>query len=134
MTKKSIEYLAAPYTHPNKKVEALRYELITLAAGNLVLQGRCIYSPITHCHPMAMKLDLPTEYSFWKDYDEAFIRISSKFLLLMLPQWASSKGVDSDLNYAKSLGISIEPTSPFDVGITEDMLCQLANLQSEKGS
>lgn len=131
---KEIKYLAAPYTHNNKGVESLRHRLITRAAATLTSQKEMIYSPITHCHPMAKTVNLPTDYLYWRSLNHAFIKISKEFIILTLPNWKDSKGIKDDLEYAVSCEIPYKYIDPLDVGITEEMICQLVSLQKGKGS
>jgi hypothetical protein len=52
-------YLACPYTHKDPKVVDMRFETVTKVAGRLLLDGHIVYSPITHCHTIAMETLLP---------------------------------------------------------------------------
>jgi len=126
-----IEYLGTPFTHINREVVELRYNLITRAAGALILQQRIILSPITHCHPIAKLLTFPIDYKYWRHINRAYIRASKKFLILTLPGWLESKGLTAEREYASSLGIPLEKINPTDVGISEEMICNLISLQSE---
>lgn len=106
--KSEILYLAAPYSHESFAIRHERFEAITQFALNLVQNGDIVFSPITHGHPMAMRGDLPTDWEFWEKHCHAFIRISSRLVVLCLPGWEASSGVNAEIEFAISLGIPVD--------------------------
>lgn len=98
-------YLCTVYSsgaNGDKKVLEERY----LKAMDFVAhyKHRHVYSPILHCHPMAMKYDFPKDYDFWRQKDEAFIRAADEVWVLMSYGWKESKGITEEIQYAKSIG------------------------------
>lgn len=107
--KTEIEYLACPYSHPDPKVMVRRFELANKVAGKLMLQGRVIFSPISHSHPIQQHLDPSyNTYDFWLKQDNSFLDIAKRLIVLMLPGWKDSKGVQAEIARAAEHGIPIE--------------------------
>ena len=109
---KSIVYLATPYSHPDPAIREQRYHAVNRAAATLMAQGEHIYSPITHCHPLAVAHDMPTNWEFWAEYDGAFLRAAKKMLVLCLPGWRDSVGVTAEIQIAREMGIPVEYMDP----------------------
>ena len=97
-------YLACPYTHKDPNVVDMRFEVVTKKAGRLLLEGHIVYSPITHCHPIAMAVKLPTDFNFWKKLNFEFIDWSEEVRVLCIDGWRTSVGVAAEIEYANSQG------------------------------
>jgi hypothetical protein len=106
---KTIVYLAVPYSHPDPAVRQERFEKVNKVAARLMNEHKLnIFSPISHSHPLAISGQLPTDWSFWGNYDSAFLKVSKKMIVLMLPDWDKSVGLAAELKIAKELGLEIE--------------------------
>lgn len=101
-------YLASPYSHSDPVVVEKRFEDICRIAGKLMNDGEIVFSPIAHCHVIAMRCELPIHWEFWKRIDEEFIRRSDKVVVAMMPGWKESKGVTAEIAIATELGIPVE--------------------------
>lgn len=95
----SIIYLASPYTGTPKEMQT-RYEEARGAVAELLRANLHIYSPIIHCHDLALVHDLPKDAAFWWKYDKSFLDVSSEFWILTLDGWKTSKGVRKEAQYA----------------------------------
>lgn len=100
-------YLASPYSNPDPLVVKTRFFLAEQVTAILMREGLFIYSPIVHCHALAERWSMPTDFDYWKNYNIDFIRRSDKFLILTIPGWEESKGVQGELKFARSAGIKI---------------------------
>ena len=100
-------YLATPYTHPDRAVRLARFRAVNKAASLLMQQGHYVFSPISHSHPIAEEGGLPTSWEFWEKYDIEVLKMCSQVIVLMIDGWKESKGVDAEIEIAKSLGIGI---------------------------
>lgn len=103
----SLIYLASPYTHSNPMVKAQRYEAACRAAGKLMKQGLCVFSPIAHSHPIELYFEdgKAEGMEFWLRQDFAILGSCSKMLVLTLDGWAASKGVAAELEFCKAHNI-----------------------------
>jgi hypothetical protein len=93
-------YLASPYTHPIPSIQRDRYQAALKCTHWLLTQRIWAYSPIVHCHTLALQYDLPTDFAFWQDYNIAMIVPAEGFMILALEGWDVSKGVAAEINIA----------------------------------
>lgn len=89
-------YLISPYSHYDEAVREARYHEAITAAGELMSKGYIVFSPIVHCHPIALEFNLPTSYIYWKEYCLAFTRWADAGYVLRIPGWKESAGVIAD--------------------------------------
>lgn len=112
-TDKRLVYLAAPYTHPDKFTKVMRFHIINKVAAYLMSElGLFIFSPISHSHPIAEDGDIPTTWEFWRPYDEEILRCCGRMVVLTLPGWEESKGVQAEIELATKMGVSISYLDP----------------------
>lgn len=105
-------YLASPYAHPDPAVMQQRYEAVSECAAVLMQDGKCIYSPITHNHPIAIKYSLPRDWNFWRKIDYGMLRHASAVYVLKLEGWELSVGVLAEVNEAHLLNIPVIYLNP----------------------
>lgn len=101
-------YLASPYTHPDPIVMKTRYLLAQQVNAHFISQGFHVYSPIVHCHTMALTHTLPHDFDFWRRFNLDLIRRSDEFWVLTIPGYHESKGVAGELNFADHCGLPIK--------------------------
>ena len=58
---KELVYLAVPYTHEDPEIREKRFKAVSKVAGKLLNEGEMIFSPISHCHPIALECSLPKD-------------------------------------------------------------------------
>ena len=98
----TIIYLACPYTSPYPAVSYERQLLATQAAAVLAEEGHTVFSPITHGHQLAPYLhpDNLHSHDFWMAQCLPILTKCSLFLILPLPGWRESKGVEVEAQHA----------------------------------
>ncbi len=99
-----INYLACPFHHHDDNVMKFRQMKATQIAAALIRNGVTVFSPISHCQGM---LDLPRGWEFWEMQDRAFLEIAERLLVLCLPGWKASVGVQREIEIAEMLSIPI---------------------------
>ncbi len=107
-----IMYLASPYTHMDKEIQHMRYLAVRDTTAQLMRGGEFVFSPIVHCHPMAVSCDLKGDIDFWRDYDFTMIEALPRFGILKLPGWLQSEGIEEEKAHALSLGRVVESVVP----------------------
>lgn len=107
MLERDFTYLAVPYMHEDPAVKERRFRKANVAAGFLMSIGHTVYSPISHCHPIAKAVSLPVGWEFWRHMDEVYLRHSRQIVVLTLEGWVESKGVRGELEIAKGLGLPV---------------------------
>jgi len=112
VTNSAIEYLGIPYTDDDPAVEDWRAEVSNVVAAELTRQGRVIFAPISAWHHIAKKYTLPGTFEYWLKLDEEFIKASKKLLIVTLPGYKESKGVNEEIRLAKKYLIPVEYIDP----------------------
>jgi hypothetical protein len=109
---KDLIYLACPYMHKDEAVKVARVEKATEISAKMMAEGKYVFSPITHCHPMAMKASLPGDWAFWEGYDRRMIACCNKIVVLKLDGWEQSTGVQAEIKIGEEMGIPVEYIDP----------------------
>ena|ERR1700722_17277996 len=113
-----IIYLACPYTHAESEVMEERYKSATSAAAKLIEKGHVVFSPITMTHPIDKilakdKVSLGSKY--WIDFDELFMSVCSKMIVLMVEGWKESEGIQREIEYFQARGREVTYLHPADI-------------------
>ncbi len=101
-------YVASPYTSEDEAVMERRYDDVVDFCAVMVREGQLVFSPIAHWHPISCFHDLPRDHTFWRDLDRAQIIAARGIMVLKLDGWEESKGVQDEIEFAKSLGREIQ--------------------------
>jgi hypothetical protein len=125
----NIIYLACPYTHTDFSVMEARYKLANDFAAQLIGAGSIVFSPITMTHPIDKILarnesTLGSEY--WVKFDEAFMHVCSKMIVLMVDGWSESQGIRREIEFFKNLNKEVEFWDPKNK-LTKDVPKQIHN-------
>lgn len=111
MNKPVLSYLACPYSHENESVRNIRFLTANFVASRLISQGTYVYSPLTHNVPLD-HLETGSVWAHWCTFDTLMLSRCDKLILLKMPGWESSSGVQAEIAYAKQHGIPIEEIDP----------------------
>lgn len=98
-------YLASPYTHPNPEVVFLRVTAAAEATAVLLEKGSLTFSPVVHCHFVNLVRSLPDEH--WYKITQEYLRRCTHCMVLRLPNWQNSRGVQEEIALAKKLNIGL---------------------------
>lgn len=98
-----VYYLASPYSHVDPTIREKRFNEVNELAVHLnKVFGIVVYEPII-CGHVKVKYDMPTNFEFWQNQNEKFIRITDAVIVYKMDGWETSRGVQSEIAYAKSL-------------------------------
>lgn len=86
--------------------------MVDFIASELTKQGRCIYSPISSWHLNACRFNMPKTFDFWQHLNLSFLRVSKKLIVVQLPGWDISVGLQDEIRFAKEHDIEIEYLDP----------------------
>jgi hypothetical protein len=104
---RKLFYLASPYTHKEQSVKDERFQIVQDVTVKLLLDANIYaFSPIAYNHPMVIH-DLPTDWSFWEEYDKAFVDHCDGLIVLTIDGWKESIGVQAEIEYAKELNLPV---------------------------
>ena len=104
-----LVYLASPYTHADKAVEASRYRAVLLAWRWLIDNNRDFhfFVPIVQSHQLCASGDVPVEWHFWADFDGTMLSKCEQLWALCIPGWRDSVGVRAERRMAEELGLPV---------------------------
>ena len=105
-------YLASPYTHPSPTIREERFQAACRATAKLMLEGRCVFSPISHSHPVDTCIGTPQSGDFWKMQDVPILRHASELVVLKLDGWEQSSGIKWEIELARNLHIPVTFMEP----------------------
>ncbi len=112
-------YLAIPYSHPDKEVRERRFRIANRVAAKLIKQGKTVFSPISHSHPIN-ECGTDFGWKYWKPFDIAMLSMCNKIIVIDISGWDTSEGVACELEFARRNGISIEHITPTPEDLMEE--------------
>lgn len=108
----SFVYVASPYTNRDSQVMYQRFLMTERYTARALINKHWVYSPIVHCHEMAQRYRMPTDFDFWREYNYAMLNAASALEVLQLPGWAESRGVSDERAFAEKHEIPITLIKP----------------------
>lgn len=75
-------------------------------------EGKHVYSPIVHCHPLAVTYDLPKEVDFWERFNFSMLIHARSLRVYMLDGWKDSRGLAGEIQFAQDCGIPVQYEAP----------------------
>ena len=103
-----MTYLACPYSNPDKDIRQSRFTFANRAAYRLMKRGDCVFSPISHSHPVEVESGVINDGAFWMEQDVPILGKCTRLCVLTVPAWDKSPGVAKEIALATSMGIEIE--------------------------
>ena len=101
-------YLASPYSHPNRDIEHLRFQMISNIAMELHADGYKLLAPICMSHPMKEHgKGGKSSFEYWKDVDLWMIDLCKCVVVVKMLGWNESVGVLAEIEYAESKGYEV---------------------------
>lgn len=100
-------YLACPYSHPDPAVRQARHEAANRAAARIMEEGRLVFSPLSHSHPVEQHMAEIHDTAWWMRQDLAFMEHCTECVVLTLPGWRDSKGVAIEIAWFEARGRSV---------------------------
>ena len=104
-------YLASPYSHPDPAVRTARFRETCVHAARLMREGRLVYAPIAHSHPLA-ELGCPGDWPFWAEHNRRMLGACGELVVLALPGWDESRGIAAELAIAAELELPVRFEAP----------------------
>lgn len=119
-----LEYLAQPYTAAHPATSRAYADAGAAAYAWLINHGHAVYWPIGPAKLFAPAAVQPP--SGWYSYDIAILRRCDALLVLTLPGWEHSYGVNLEIMVAQSMERPVAYIEPSSVGVA-DYLIQACN-------
>jgi hypothetical protein len=109
--KKKI-YLACPYSHKDPKVRDERVKTVNMVAGDLMLKGHLVFSPLSHSDCIADHISNavdPCDHGFWLEQCITFlVDWADELWVFQLDGWKESWGISVEVDTAKTMGIPVK--------------------------
>jgi len=89
---------------------AARWAIANQVAAKLMSEGNYVFSPISHTHPIKEVSNgkLPGGWEYWEGFDRQFLNVCKKIIVIRIPGWEESKGVQAEIKIGRELGIPVE--------------------------
>lgn len=101
-------YLASPYTSPKAAIREVRHSKAEHTVALLLRKNIHVYSPIVHCHELAIKYGLPKDFAFWQSYNRSMLSEASGLWILQIEGWKDSQGVKWEIKFALERNLTIK--------------------------
>lgn len=111
-TRPGFIYLGSPYSHQDPEVREQRHLAVESATAWILRAQIWVYSPIVHCHELAKRHALPTDFVFWKEYNKAMLLAGGRLWVLCIPGWKSSRGLKAEILFAHEADLSVKYLFP----------------------
>lgn len=99
LPERTLAYLASPYTNYPDSIE-IAFRDVSRIAGKLLLAGVHVYSPIAHCHPMAVYGDIDAlDRDFWLSYQETMMARCDVLIIAEMKSWQESIGIAHEVGF-----------------------------------
>jgi len=115
----SFKFLAAPYHNEDIAIMQERFEKTEAVLAHFLQDGQAVFSPIVMCHDLALDYGLGLQAKDWVEINDAFLERANELIVLMLPGWEDSVGVQGEIAYSHTLGIPILYYDPVSLGIMD---------------
>lgn len=104
-----LYYVASPYTSSDPAIAKERCQLAVKAAKVITRLGYAAFVPIAYNAPWSGDPDyqVDTTWQFWESIDLPFLDRCAALILLEIPGWEKSTGVNAELDYCKEMGIPV---------------------------
>lgn len=123
----TLIYLASPYSHDNPQMRSHRAGVASQCAADLMDNQTIVYCPVAHGHCISSFSPLAASFGhdFWMRHCRAMLWNCDQLFILPLEGWRQSKGMQEEIELAKSnkMPISvIQSTHPLIEDISESWL------------
>jgi hypothetical protein len=102
-----LAYVAAPYSDPDPAVIAGRMAVFDEVIADLLRSGRWFpISPLMN-HAVVGKHALPGDWDFWQHYSRRLLARCDDLIVITMPGWKTSRGVQSEITLAGILSLPV---------------------------
>ena len=102
-----LTYLSMPFSHPDPQVVAHRMETFWKAMAHWTSSGVCMVSPMALQPMLAICPEVGQDWAAWARYSETLLQACAHMMVLALPGWDASVGVQGELALAERLNIPV---------------------------
>lgn len=112
-----LVYIATPYSHSDPSIRAANFQRANKLAAYAMMQGHCVFSPISHSVPVAEYLpeELLLDFEWWQEQDLPIMLKCDEVWVYPPDAALTSRGVAREVEEAKACGIPIRYLSDKDI-------------------
>jgi hypothetical protein len=114
MNQTFMVYLAAPYSSPDPECVENRIRAFCSKDSELSGGGIITVSPLFKHLLFINGSKLPSDWAYWERYSYVLLSRCDYLVVLKLPGWEESVGVQGEIKYALDNGINIVYIDPLD--------------------
>lgn len=103
----SYIYIASPYSKASEVLREGRFKMAVEYCAFLLNLGMVPYSPIVHCHPIAVQFHKRVDFETWKHLNVAMLQHAWRLDVLCLEGWQESVGVAAEIALARELQLKV---------------------------
>jgi hypothetical protein len=81
--------------------------MVEAHCATMLKHGLIVYSPIVHCHELALRHDMPHAFEFWQHYNQGMLDVATELVILQLDGWQESVGLKGEAEYAAAIQLPI---------------------------
>jgi uncharacterized protein DUF1937 len=107
-----VIYLACPLTTDDPEVKHHRIYTSAMVARHLRSLGAEVFAPISDLQTLIRSLPSVKGHDFWMSVDFLFLEKCNKMMVITLPGWEKSKGVEMEMKRMTERGVPIELLDP----------------------
>ena len=120
--KDKLLYVAHPYYHDNPMVMTDRYEAVCEACYLMLASGYKPVSTVMMWHPLKSQFNLDQYESVIMETCFCLLVTCDVLVVLTLPGWKDSKGIEGEVEWARHLKIPVRYTSAKDLIMTLEVV------------
>ncbi|KKL45096.1 hypothetical protein LCGC14_2359110 [marine sediment metagenome] len=105
-------YLASPYSNLHPEWRQALYERACEATIGLMKRKKVVFSPIVHCHPLAVLGGFGTDFKQWGKFCLRILKASDVMYILMLTDWEKSVGIAKEYLFCLEHSIPVKFLHP----------------------
>ena len=112
LRKYELVYLATPYSKYEGGIDAAAVAAARVS-GKLLKRKVRVFSPIVHTHYVCVATDIdPFDHEFWMDADSPFMDLCAALVVVRMPGWDTSYGVNKEIVHFAESGKPIYGMDP----------------------
>lgn len=105
-------YLACPFRHNDHFVQRKRCAAAHYVAANLILEGKYVFSPLTHNELLIDIIQDKVPAERWMKFDLTLLAVCKLLYVLKMDGWEMSKGIAREIEFAKANSIPVQMIEP----------------------
>ena len=100
-------FISSPYSSENPETVDLNYRVAAIVAADFCYTGHAAISPIVYGPQLISFKKMPNSWEFWSNFCLSILQMCDRMIVLQMPGWKESSGVQSEIAFALKRNIPI---------------------------